>query len=329
MKADMETKNNIILKIENLKKFFPVKSEFLKRQIGWIKAVDGVDFEVKKGEIFGLVGESGCGKSTLGKTILGIYKPNDGTVYFEGNRISNLDISEISLIRKRIQYVYQDPGASLDPWWTIGKCLKEPLKIHEQLSNSEMEKKIKDILMAVGLEEDHIYRYPHEFSGGQQRRIGLARVLILNPSLIIFDEPTSGLDVSVQATVLKLFKQLKEQFDLTYISISHDLAVIRMMSYRVAVMYLGKIVEEGDTALIFGSPKHPYTQVLLAAIPRIQPERRFNKLDELIEGEIPNPQDIPTGCRFHPRCHKAKGICTEKEPQLIQMSDGRKVACHF
>jgi len=325
----MERTDHTILKTEDLKKHFSVKSEFLKRHIGWIRAVDGVNLQVEKGDIFGLVGESGCGKSTLGKTILGIYQPNQGEVYFEGNRISNLPINNIRPIRKRIQYVYQDPGASLDPWWNIDKCLKEPLKIHEKLPRSEMNLRIRNILKAVGLEENHVYRYPHEFSGGQQRRIGLARVLILNPSLIIFDEPTSGLDVSVQATILKLFKSLKEQFHLTYMFISHDLAVIRMMSNRVAVMYLGKIVEEGDTALLFDSPKHPYTEVLLAAIPHIRSDGKPARPKELIEGEPPDPQDLPPGCRFHVRCHRVKGICKKEEPQLVQLSDGRKVACHF
>lgn len=325
----MRATDDTILKTENLKRYFSVKSKILKRHIGWIRAVDGVNLQVKKGEILGLVGESGCGKSTLGKTILGIYRPNEGTVYFERNRISNLPLREIRTIRKKIQYLYQDPGASLDPWWAIGKSLREPLRIHESLSKMEIERRVSGILKAVGLEEDHAYRYPHEFSGGQQRRIGLARILILNPSLIIFDEPTSGLDVSVQATVLKLFKELKDTFHLTYVFISHDLAVIRMISQRVAVMYLGKIVEEGNTELVFESPKHPYTQFLLAAIPQIKSRNGAPDWDELIEGEPPNPQDIPSGCRFRPRCPHARGICADAEPELVEISDGRKVACHL
>lgn len=325
----MDASDHIILTTENLKRYFSVKSNFLKRHIGWIRAVDGVNLGVKKGEILGLVGESGCGKSTLGKTILGIYRPTEGTIYFEGERISHLPLHEIRPIRKKIQYLYQDPGASLDPWWTIGKSLREPLKIHESFSKMEIEERVAGILRAVGLEEDHAYRYPHEFSGGQQRRIGLARILILNPSLIIFDEPTSGLDVSVQATVLKLFKELKGKFHLTYMFISHDLAVIRMVSQRVAVMYLGKIVEEGDTELVFESPIHPYTQLLVAAIPQIKSQGKVRDWDNLIKGEPPNPQNIPPGCRFQPRCPQAKGICVGGEPELVEISDGRKVACHI
>lgn len=325
----MRATDDTILKTENLKRYFSVKSQILKRHIGWIRAVDGVNLQVKKGEILGLVGESGCGKSTLGKTILGIYRPNEGEVYFEGERISHLPSQWMRPIRKKIQYLYQDPGASLDPWWTIGKSLIEPLKIHERLSKTEIEERLAGILKAVGLEEDHAYRYPHEFSGGQQRRIGLARILILNPSLIIFDEPTSGLDVSVQATVLKLFRELKGKFHLTYVFISHDLAVIRMISQRVAVMYLGKIVEEGSTELVFESPIHPYTRLLLAAIPQIKSESKVGDWDNLITGEPPNPEDIPPGCRFRPRCPQARGICADAEPELVEISDGRKVACHL
>jgi len=291
--------------------------------------VDGVDLAIKKGEIFGIVGESGCGKSTLGKTILGVYRPTGGRVYFSGKEISNLSWEKIKTVREKIQYVYQDPGESLDPWWRVGKTLRESLVIHHgYLDTKEMDERVKSILKEVGLEQDHIYRFPHEFSGGQQRRLGLARILILNPSLIIFDEPTSGLDVSVQATILNFFKEIKEIHGLTYIFISHDLEVIRMMTERVGVMYLGKMVEDGHTELIFDSPRHPYTQLLLSAIPKIEPKVEDDQWENLIVGEPPDPQNIPLGCRFHPRCPQAKGTCADTEPELVEMSDGRKVACH-
>jgi len=319
----------MILEIKNLKKYFPIKSRILRRRIGWLKAVDGVDLAIKKGEIFGIVGESGCGKSTLGKTILGVYRPTGGRVYFSGKEISNLSWEKIKTVREKIQYVYQDPGESLDPWWRVGKTLRESLVIHHgYLDTKEMDERVKSILKEVGLEQDHIYRFPHEFSGGQQRRLGLARILILNPSLIIFDEPTSGLDVSVQATILNFFKEIKEIHGLTYIFISHDLEVIRMMTERVGVMYLGKMVEDGHTELIFDSPRHPYTQLLLSAIPKIEPKVEDDQWENLIVGEPPDPQNIPLGCRFHPRCPQAKGTCADTEPELVEMSDGRKVACH-
>lgn len=318
-----------ILEVRNLKKYFPVRSRYLRRNIGWLKAVDNVSLSIARGEIFGIVGESGCGKSTLGKTILGIYKPTEGEVYFDREKINNLPPEKIKNVRKKIQYVYQDPGASLDPWWRIGKTLREPLLIHEELSSTEMNEKVKSILKEVGLDEDHTYRFPHEFSGGQQRRLGLARILILNPSLIIFDEPTSGLDVSVQATILNFFKEIKGKYDLTYIFISHDLEIIRLMTDRVAVMYLGKIVENGDTELIFESPRHPYTQLLLSAIPIIRYKGEDDEMEKIIVGEPPDPQNLPSGCRFRPRCPYAKEICDREEPQIQKIVDGRYVACYL
>jgi oligopeptide/dipeptide ABC transporter ATP-binding protein len=327
-KGEIKRADLPILEIRNLKKYFPVKSRYLRRRLGWLRAVDDISFTIQKGEIFGIVGESGCGKSTLGKTILGIYRVSGGEVYFNGEKINDLPWKKLKIVRKKIQYVYQDPGASLDPWWRIGKILREPLLVHEKLSSAEMNKEVKLILKDVGLDEDHMYRFPHEFSGGQQRRLGLARILILNPSMIIFDEPTSGLDVSVQATILNFFKEVKELHDLTYIFISHDLEIIRMMTDRVAVMYLGKIVEYGNTRLIFESPEHPYTRLLLSAIPKIEAKEK-EEPEEMIVGEIPDPHHLPPGCRFQSRCSRAKDRCGLEEPQVQQLMDGRFVACHL
>ncbi|RMF92071.1 MAG: ATP-binding cassette domain-containing protein [Nitrospinota bacterium] len=317
-----------ILETQELKKYFPVRSPLLKRTIGWIRALDGVSFAIQRGEIFGLVGESGCGKSTLGKTLLGIYQPTQGKVIFKGQLISDLPKKAARKLRREIQYVYQDPGASLDPWWTTERLLREPLVIHTDLSRQEMDERIRRMIHAVGLEEEHLSRYPHEFSGGQQRRLALARILTLNPDLIIFDEPTSGLDVSVQATILKLFKDLKEAFHLTYLFISHDLSVIRMMCHRVAVMYLGVIVEMGPTEAVFAQPKHPYTKALLAAIPvpRVTPEQE----EIVLEGEPPSPEHLPSGCRFRLRCPYAEeDPCSLREPPLEESDSGHYVACHL
>ncbi len=317
--------NDLILEVKNLKKYFPVRSAMLKRRIGWIKAVDGVSFTINKGEIFGIVGESGCGKSTLGKTILGIYRPNEGSVVFKGEVITGLPKKKAQKVREGLQYVYQDAGASLDPMWIIAKTLREPLLIHTRLPKAEIEEKIRTVLSAVGLRGEHLSRYPHEFSGGQQRRLGLARILTLNPGLIIFDEPTSGLDVSVQATILKLLKKLAKDFDLTYILISHNLAVIRMMCRRVGIMYLGRLMEIGDAEEIFESPRHPYTKFLLAAIP--EPGKR--KEEVILKGEPPSPEDLPHGCRFWPRCPNTETICTENEPHLTNVGNNHAIACHF
>jgi oligopeptide transport system ATP-binding protein len=317
---------NIILKTENLKKYFPIKNTFFKQRANCVKAVDGVDLELKEGGILGIVGESGSGKTTLAKTILGIYRPSEGEVYFKGDRISNLPPNGMKAIRREIQYVYQNPGASFDPWWRVGRSLEEPLKIHQTPPEQGMKKKVKDVLKSVGLEEDHIFRYPHEFSGGQQRRLALARILVLSPSLIIFDEPTSGLDVSIQATILKLLKKLRNDLGLTYIFISHDLEVVRLMSDKIAVMYLGTIVEYGNTEAVFMNPKHSYTQLLLAALPKIKDQ--YIEKDILIQGEVPDPVNLPSGCRFWPRCPMASEICSNKSPALETIEDGRKISCH-
>ena len=317
-----------ILEVRDLKKYFQGSSGLLTTKVRWVRAVDHVSFQVCKGETFGLVGESGCGKSTLGKTILGIYKPTEGSVIFKGREISQLPKKEAKKIRKDIQYVYQDPGASLDPYWKVRKILSEPLIIHASLSKETIRKQVLKMLDDVGLQEEHLSLYPHEFSGGQQRRLGLARILCLNPSLVILDEPTSGLDVSVQATILKLFKELKNRFDLTYIFISHNLSVVRMMCDRMAVMYAGKIVEMGNTQGIFQDPMHPYTKVLLAAIPEVGKKLDQEK-DISLSGEPPNPENFPLGCRFWPRCGYKMAICESVEPDLESGPDGRKVACHL
>jgi oligopeptide transport system ATP-binding protein len=313
-----------LLEVVDLVRHFPVRNAF-GRRIGWLRAVDGVSLSVAPGETLGLVGESGCGKSTLGKTVMGIYTPTAGDIRFAGREIGRLARGERRAVAKDLQYVYQDPGASLDPRWKVLHSLHEPLKIHTRLSRVERDREVRAILTAVGLPDAHLDHYPHELSGGQQRRVGLARILTLRPRLVILDEPTSGLDVSVQASVLKLFRSLQQTFALTYVFISHDLSVVRAMCARIAVMYLGKIVELGDTAAIFERPRHPYTQSLLAAVPLIG-ARRISQ-DFRLAGEPPNPRDVPSGCRFRTRCPLAEDRCAVDEP-VLRLVDGRAVACH-
>jgi oligopeptide/dipeptide ABC transporter ATP-binding protein len=303
-----------ILAVRGLRRYFPVRSAF-GRRMGWIRAVDDVSFEVRRGEILGLVGESGCGKSTLGKTVIGIYPPMGGAIEFESREIGGLPPRERRRMARHLQYVYQDPAASLDPRWKVTRSLHEPLIIHTALARAAREARVREILRAVGLPDAHLDLYPHELSGGQARRVGLARILTLQPSLIVLDEPTSGLDVSVRA-----------EFRLTYLFISHDLAVVRVMCERVAVMYLGRIVEIGDTEAVFETPRHPYTRSLVAAIPRIGGKRVTREF--WLEGEPPNPAELPSGCRFRTRCPLAAPVCAAEEPPLRPVG-GQFVACHL
>ena len=313
-----------LLELQNLKKYFPIRNAW-KRQTGWLKALDDVSLTVKQGEILGVVGESGCGKSTLGKTVMGIHPATDGRIIFEGNDITDLKPWQSRELRRDLQYTYQDPGASLDPRWKIGKSLDEPLVIHTELDRAARRQRVGEILEAVGLPESHLDLYPHEISGGQQRRVGLARILTLQPSLVVLDEPTSGLDVSVQATILNLFLELQKKFDLTYVFISHDLSVVRMICDRVAVMYLGKVVELGPTAEVFDSPRHPYTQSLLSAIPQIGRQRITETF--WLEGEPPDPGNLPSGCAFRTRCPKAVDLCAGGVPPLRENVPEHADAC--
>ncbi|MEM7745030.1 MAG: ABC transporter ATP-binding protein [Pseudomonadota bacterium] len=313
-----------LLELQGLKKYFPIRNAW-KRRTGWLKALDDVSLTVQQGEILGIVGESGCGKSTLGKTVMGIHPATGGRIIFEGNDITDLKPHQSRELRRDLQYTYQDPGASLDPRWKIGRSLDEPLVIHTDLNRAARRERVREILDAVGLPEGHLDLYPHEISGGQQRRVGLARILTLQPSLVVLDEPTSGLDVSVQATILNLFLDLQKKFDLTYVFISHDLSVVRMICDRVAVMYLGKVVELGPTAEVFESPRHPYTQSLLSAIPQIGKQRITETF--WLEGEPPDPGNLPSGCRFRTRCPRAINACAADVPDLVSKPGGRWDAC--
>jgi oligopeptide/dipeptide ABC transporter ATP-binding protein len=318
--------NTALLALRDLHMHFPIRDAW-GRRTGWLRAVDGVSLSVARGEILGVVGESGCGKTTLGKTIVGIHRASGGEIRFENHEINTLSPSEGRALRRTLQYCYQHPGASLDPHWKLGRALEEPLVIHARLSADERRARVREVLAAVGLPETHLDLYPHEISGGQQRRVGLARILMLRPSLVILDEPTSGLDVSVQATVLRLFLELRQQFDLTYLFISHDLAVVRLVSHRIAVMYLGKVVEIGETEAVFAAPGHPYTQSLLAAIPVVGGRRVTDEF--WLEGEPPNPGNLPSGCRFRTRCPRAEARCAAEEPALRTLENGVQAACHF
>lgn len=314
----------LILKAKNIKKFFPIKKGFFLRTVGQVKAVDDVSLEVRKGETLGLVGESGCGKSTLGRSLIRLYEPTSGEIEFENKDFLSLGGSELRQLRRDIQMIFQDPFASLDPRMTVGQILRQPFDIHDVGTSQERENRVKELLELVGLKPSHVNRYPHEFSGGQRQRICIARAIALNPRLMICDEPVSALDVSIQAQILNLLKDLQEKLGLTYIFISHDLSVIEYFCDRVAVMYLGKIVEIGTRDQIFSSPKHPYTQALLSAIPRVGEGKK--QMKKSLSGEVPSPINPPSGCTFHPRCNSCMKVCSEKTPSLLGSGE-QKAAC--
>jgi oligopeptide transport system ATP-binding protein len=313
-----------ILAVEGLARRFPVRN-FFGVKTGVVRALDGVSFEVRPGETLGIVGESGCGKSTLGKALVGIHAPDAGKIIFEGADITEHTAAARGDIAARLQYCHQDPGNSLDPRWTVRRSLAEPLIVHTALNAQERETRIRAILQQLGLPPTHLDLYPHELSGGQLRRVGLARILILHPRLVVLDEPTSGLDVSMQAAVLKLLRSVQQAFSLTYLFISHDLSVVRMMCDRIAVMYLGRIVELAPAQALFDDAKHPYTQSLLATIPQIGGRRITDSFT--LEGEPPDPARPPSGCRFRTRCPRAQAICAETDPALHPVAAAQSAAC--
>jgi oligopeptide transport system ATP-binding protein len=320
------TRPNALLEVRDLRKSFPVRRSF-GRTRQWLHALDGVEFSLSRGEVLGLVGESGCGKSTLGKTMVGVYPPDSGSIRFNDQELVGLAKHEYIKVRRALQYVYQDAGSALDPRWKIGSSLDEAMAIHTAMTHDEKRERSLATMQAVGLRPEHLDFYPHELSGGQQRRASIARILTLHPKLLILDEPTSGLDVSVQATILRLLRSLQRELDLTYLLISHDLAVVRLMCHRVAVMYLGKIVELAPTEVLFQNPKHPYTRSLLSAVP--QPGVRRVTENFLLSGDPPNPVDVPSGCRFRTRCDLARELCSREEPMSRPLSAMHTAACHF
>lgn len=312
--------------VKGLKKYFPIKGGIFSRIIGNIYAVDGVDLSINKGETMGLVGESGCGKTTVGRCILNLIEPTSGEIYFKGKNILKLDQRELLKIRREMQIVFQDPYASLNPRMSVKQIVGEPLIIHDVVKGTSLQEKILDLLLTVGLTKDHLNRFPHEFSGGQRQRIGIAKALALNPNFLVLDEPTSSLDVSVQAKILNLLKDLQQKLDLTFLFISHDLNVIKHMSDRISTMYSGMIVETGNKKELFSNPLHPYTQALFSAIPIPDPEIEVKRL--ILAGEVPDPSNPPSGCRFYPRCPIKSSICDKERPILIKAREDHYVACH-
>ena len=321
----------ILVEVKNLKKHFPIMRGVLRRQVGAVQAVDGVTFNIYKGETLGLVGESGCGKSTTGRTILQLLEPTAGQVSYAGQELTGLNRNEMRKARRHMQMIFQDPYASLNPRMSVGSIIGEPLSIHNIGDSSSRKERIQELLKVVGLNPYFINRYPHEFSGGQRQRIGIARALATNPDFIVADEPISALDVSIQAQVVNLMDDLKEELGLTYLFIAHDLSMVRYISDRVAVMYLGRIVELSNRNEVFDHPLHPYTQALLSAIPIPDPEKEAKRQRLILEGDVPSPANPPSGCRFHPRCSYATEICKEEDPVFRNLgsdSAPHLVACH-
>jgi len=325
----MEQKDGVLVRVENLKKYFPItRGIIFQKTIGYVRAVDDISFFIRRGETFGLVGESGCGKTTVGRTILQLYRPTAGKVYFDGIDLTTLKGEELRKMRRRMQIIFQDPYASLNPRMTVGDIIGEPLEIHGIAKGKEKRERVMELLQIVGLNPYFINRYPHEFSGGQRQRIGIARALAMYPDFIVCDEPISALDVSIQAQIINLLEELQAKFGLTYLFIAHDLAVVRHISDRVAVMYLGKIVELTDRDTLYTNPLHPYTQALLSAVPIPDPVVEERRRRIILKGEIPSPANPPSGCRFHTRCPVVMDICKEVEPEFKDVGGGHWVACH-
>lgn len=325
-----QNNSDIILELQDVKKYFPIKAGLLQRNVGNVKAVDGISLKIKKGETIGLVGESGCGKSTTGRTIIRLYEPTDGKIIFKGKDISHMSENELrKTVRRDIQMVFQDPFATLNPRKTLRSIIKEPLITHNLYTSKEREEKVKELMETVGLNSSFISRYPHEFSGGQRQRIGIARALALNPELIIADEPVSALDVSIQAQVINLMEDLQEEFGLTYVFISHDLSVVRHISDRVGVMYLGKMMELANKEDLYAEPLHPYTQALLSAVPVPRKAGAMKRERIVLKGELPSPSNPPSGCVFHTRCPAATDICRQLVPEFKEVKQGHFVACHL
>jgi oligopeptide/dipeptide ABC transporter ATP-binding protein len=324
--------NDIILEVKDLKKYFPIRSGFFQRVIGHVKAVDGIDLFIRENEVLGLVGESGCGKTTAGRTILRLYDATDGEIWFRTRDGARVDIAKISKkemkpLRREMRMIFQDPYSSLNPRFTVKDIIGEPLVIHKVAKGKEMEDRVAELMREVGLDPAYMRRYPHEFSGGQRQRIGLARTLSLSPRLIIADEPVSALDVSIQAQVLNLLQQLQQQLGLTLLFIAHDLSVVEHVSDRIAVMYVGKLVELAATTELLRHPLHPYTEALISAVPPADPDIRLNRI--VMKGEVPSPANPPPGCVFHPRCRYAQDVCSQTLPSLVEVEPDHYVSCHF